>query len=93
MKAVKRSCIESHVVNGAYPDLTNEVLGKIGLAPTCGGGNMDLGCSSVRKIVADEVGQPVENVNVYGVGHHCSFYMAGMSDSLWLRILASGEDV
>jgi len=93
MKAVKRSGIEAHVVNGAYPDLTNVVLDNIGLAPTCGGGNMDLGCSRVRKIVADEMGLPVENINVYGVGHHGAFYTAGMKGPLWFKILASGEDV
>jgi malate/lactate dehydrogenase len=93
MQAVKRSGIETMVVNGAYPDLTNVVLGKIGLAPTCGGGNMDLGVSRVRRIVAGEMGVPVKSVTVYGVGHHGSFYTAKMGGPYWLRIIVDGEDV
>ncbi len=93
MQAVERSGIETRVVNGAYPDLTNVVLGKIGLVPTCGGGNMDLGVSRVRRIVAGEMRVPVRSVMVYGVGHHGSYYTAKMGGPYWLRIIVDGEDV
>ena len=38
MQALKMSGICARVVNGAFPDTTNVVLGKLGLAPTCGEG-------------------------------------------------------
>jgi malate/lactate dehydrogenase len=93
MQAVKRSGIKTSVVNGAYPDLTNVVLGKLGLAPVCGGGNMDLGVSRVRRLVARDLKVPFSSVQVYGVGHHGTFYTVRMGGPFWLRIVVDGEDV
>jgi malate/lactate dehydrogenase len=93
MLAVKKSGVETKVVNGAYPDLTNVVLEKIGLAPVCGGGNMDLGCSRIRRIIAREMRVPVRNVTIYGVGHHGSYYTEKLGGPYWLKILVGGEDV
>ena len=93
MTSVRKSGIETRVVNGAFPDLTNVVLGKIGLEPTCGGGNMDLGCLRVKRIVARQMGVPYRNVQVYGVGHHGSYYTAHMSGPMRLKIIVDGEDV
>jgi len=42
MKAGKQSEIDTKVVNIAFPDHTNPVLGRVGLAPACGGGTLDL---------------------------------------------------
>jgi hypothetical protein len=93
MQAVKKSGIETKVVNGAYPDLTNVILGKLGLPPVCGGGNMDLGASRLRKIVAAEMKVPVRDVQVLAVGHHGTFYTAKMDGPSWYKIIAAGEDV
>jgi len=93
MQAVKKAGIETKIVNGAYPDLTNVVLAKIGLAPVCGGGNMDLGCSRIRMIVAREMKVPFRSVSVFGVGHHGTYYTRGLDGPFWLRILVDGEDV
>ncbi len=92
MEAVKRSGIETQVVNGAFPDLTNVVLSKVGLEPACGGGNMDLACSRIKRIVAREMGVPYRSVTVYGVGHHGSYYTAGLDGPYWLKTLVDGED-
>jgi len=93
MQSVKKAGIETKVVNGAYPDLTNVVLGKVGLAPVCGGGNMDMGCSRIRRIVAREMNVPVKSVSIFGVGHHGSFYTMGLDGPFWVKILVDGEDV
>ena len=93
MQAVKKSGIETQVVNGAFPDLTNVILGKLGLTPTCGGGNMDLGASRLRKIIASELKLPVREVQVLAVGHHGTFYTAKMDGPSWYKITAAGEDV
>ena len=93
MQAVKKSGVETRVVNGAYPDLTNVILGKLNLPPVCGGGNMDLGASRLRKIVAVEQKVPVRDVQVLAVGHHGTFYTAKMDGPSWYKITAAGEDV
>jgi hypothetical protein len=93
MQAVKNSGIETKVVNGAYPDLTNVILGKLNLPPVCGGGNMDLGASRLRKIVASEQKVPVRDVQVLAVGHHGTFYTAKMDGPSWYKIIVAGEDV
>lgn len=93
MQSVKKAGIETKVVNGAYPDLTNVVLGKVGLAPVCGGGNMDMGCSRIRRIVAREMNVPVKSVSIFGVGHHGSYYTKGLDGPFWVKILVDGEDV
>lgn len=93
MQAIKKSGIETKVVNGAYPDLTNVVLSRIGLAPTYGGGNMDLGVSRIKRIVAREIGVPARSVQVYGVGHHGTYYTAVMDGPYWLKIVVDGKDV
>lgn len=93
MLAIKKSGIKTSVVNAAYPDLTNVVLGKLGMAPVCGGGNMDLGISRIRRIVAKELKLPYRAVTVYGVGHHGSFYTERMGGPFWVKILVDGEDV
>ena len=93
MQAVKKSKISTHVVNGAFPDLTNVILYKLGMAPVCGGGNMDLGISRVRRLIARDMAVPFRNVFVYGVGHHGTYYTARMDGPLWYKIIVDGEDV
>ncbi len=93
MLAVKKSGIKTNVVNGAFPDATNMVLSKLGLEPVCGGGNMDLGLSRVKRIVAWELKVPYRSVHIYGVGHHGSYYTARMDGPFWVRIIVDGEDV
>jgi hypothetical protein len=65
MQAVKMSGIDTKVVNGAFPDTTNVVLGKVGLAPTCGGGNMDMGVYRLKRIIARDLGVPFQSVTIY----------------------------
>jgi malate/lactate dehydrogenase len=93
MQAIKKSGIETRVVNGAFPDATNMVLKKAGYDIICGGGNMDLGVSRIQRIVARELKIPYRNVRVYGVGHHGSYYTTRLGGPYWLKIIANGEDV
>ena len=93
MQAVKRSGIETKVVNGAYPDLTNVVLGKVGLPPVCGGGNMDHACERIRRIVARELKIPASNVSIFGVGHHGTYYTSKLKGPFWVKMLVGGKDV
>jgi len=93
MQAVKRSGVETKVVNGAYPDLTNVVLGKVGLTPVCGGGNMDHACERIRRIVARELKTAAGNVSIFGVGHHGTHYTSKLKGPFWLKILVGAVDV
>ncbi len=93
MKAVEKAGIETKVVNGAYPDTTNVVLGKLGLAPVCGGGNMDLGRSRIKRIIARKEGVPYRSVSVYGVGHHGTYYTKRFDGPFWLKVIVNGEDI
>jgi malate/lactate dehydrogenase len=93
MQAVKKSGIETSVVNGAFPDLTNVVLHKIGLPPVCGGGNMDLGLSRVQRLIARDQQVPYGSVRIYGVGHHGAYYTAQMQGPFWTKTIVDGEDL
>lgn len=70
MKAVKMAGIETHVITTAFPDATNPVLGKVGLAPTIGVGNLDNFIPGMRKLVAQKMGVPEPAVTLYLIGHH-----------------------
>ena len=93
MLAVKKSGIETSVVNGAFPDATNVVLSKLGLEPTCGGGNMDLGLGRVKRIIARTMKVPFRSVQLYGVGHHGTYYTARMGGPYYVKVIVDGEDV
>ncbi|MHA1713278.1 MAG: NAD-dependent epimerase/dehydratase family protein [Candidatus Ranarchaeia archaeon] len=93
MKAVQQSEIETRVVNIAFPDHTNPVLGRVGLAPACGGGTIDLTVTGLRKAVADRFKVPLRNVNVTMVAHH-GIRAAPITDDMhWTRIRIGEEDV
>jgi hypothetical protein len=93
MKAIKKSGLDIKVVNGAFPDATNVVLDKLGMAPVCGGGNMDLGIFRFKRILARDMKVPYSSVKIFGVGHHGSFYTKRMDAPFWVKILVNGEDV
>ena len=93
MKAIKMTGLDIKVVNGAFPDATNVVLSKVGLAPDCGGGNMDIGVQRLKRLIARDMGVPYRSVTVYGVGHHGTFYTARYNGPFWVKIIVDGVDV
>ena len=92
MEAVKRTGLDIKVVNGAFPDTTNVVLGKLKMAPVCGGGNMDLGVSRLKRLVARAEGVSYKSVTIYGIGHHGTFYTKRLDGPFWVKVLVDGED-
>jgi hypothetical protein len=97
MLAIKKSKINTLVVNTSFPDLTNPVLGKVGLAPTCGIGNADLMLPGVRREVAKKLKVPARNITMYLVGHHShvmQFMILGKPGSpYYLKIMVGDRDV
>jgi len=76
MQAVKKSGIKTHVVNSAFPDLVNPVLGKLGMAPTVGIGNIDNFLCQSRVVVSKMFNVPLRSVTVYLVCPHFVSYYA-----------------
>lgn len=68
--AIQQSGVKTHYINTSLSCLTNPVLGKVGLAPTIGIGNVDLVAPAVQTLVANELKVPRSNVTVYLVAHH-----------------------
>jgi len=85
MQAVKKSKIDTRVVNCSFPDGVNPVLGKAGLAPTIGGGNTALLIPPIKMVVAEKLKVPMQT-------HH-SVVTTGMKAPYWVRIFADNRDV
>ena len=97
MEAVKASGTGSKVVNVSFPDHTNCVLGKIGLAPLIGAGTIDLTANGVRLAAARRLRIPVHNVQIAMIVHHSirAIFAAENIKKVpcYLRIRVGEEDV
>jgi hypothetical protein len=82
MKAVKESGVSTKVVNSGFPDVTNCALGKIGLAPHIGIGNIDNLAIAVKRYLAEKENVPQESIQLYMyMGHFLSYYAGRYSDT------------
>ncbi len=70
MELLRQADYAGHVITAPFPDVANCVLGRLGLAPTCGVGNLDEIVPKVRLLAADRLGADVEALRVYLVAHH-----------------------
>lgn len=61
---------KGHVINAVYPDVINVVLGKLGMAPTVGVGNVDELVTKVRMVVARDLAIGPHDLDVRLVAHH-----------------------
>jgi hypothetical protein len=81
-----------------FPDVVNCVLGKLGLAPTCGVGNLDEIVPKVRLLAAERLGAPLSAVQALLVAHH-ALEAAAFGEPMneippyFLRISCDGKDV
>ena len=69
-QAIKKSGVKPYYINTSLSDLTNVVLGKVGLAPTIGLGNIDLIEPALKTLLSNELKVPRSNITVYLVAHH-----------------------
>lgn len=98
MFAVKESGVYTHVVNSSFPDVTNVSLGRIGLAPAVGIGNMGLVIPYVQKAASEILEVPMRNIGVEMIGHHFHCYYwcragEGYGAPYYLRVYHGQEDV
>jgi hypothetical protein len=70
MEGIRASSYGGPVLTAPFPDVVNCVLGKLGLEPTCGIGNVDEIAAKVRMVAAQRLGAPLAAVHVTLVAHH-----------------------
>lgn len=97
-QAIKKSGLSPFYINTSLSCLTNPVLGKMGLAPTIGIGNVDLIAPAVTTYAARYLALPREVIEIYLVAHHQHWVFpreAGYRPGApyFLKILAEGKDV
>jgi NAD(P)-dependent dehydrogenase (short-subunit alcohol dehydrogenase family) len=98
MRALRDADYHGVTIVAPYPDVVNVVLGRLGLAPTCGLGNLDEIVPKVRLLAAERLNTPVEAVRVLLVAHHAVepfVFGKPMTERppYFLRIEHGGEDV
>ncbi|MFQ5742293.1 MAG: hypothetical protein ACE5HV_01760 [Acidobacteriota bacterium] len=101
MQAVRKSGYDGVTLTASYPDVINCILGRIGLAPTCGVGNLDEIVPKLRLLAAERLEVSAAEVAVLMVAHHAlervvfrgSEAPAGEIPPYFLRLLLKGEDV
>jgi len=76
MQAVKESGVKPIVINSSFPDITHNVLSKIGLSPHMGIGNVHNVVQPIRNSTADIAGEPVQSVTIFlYLAHYVSHYI------------------
>jgi len=98
MQAVSAARYGGFTLTAPHPDVVNVVLARLGLAPTCGIGNLDEVVPKVRLLASERLGAPVGTVRVWLVAHHALEppAFAGASGEVapyFLRIEHNGRDV
>jgi hypothetical protein len=98
MQAVRLTGLKVSVLNAASSDNANAVLGKVGLAPTTGTGNLANLIPAIRRTVALQLGQPWQRIHVFFIGHNqvaAALRLRGTSGEApyHLTVLLDNEDV
>lgn len=94
----RQAGIHPHLINTTYPDAVNAVLGKLGLAPTVGVGNLNHLIPRIQFAVSQLLNVSPNNVEVYMVAchyHDVSISRQGTAKGApyLMKVLVYGEDV
>ncbi|WNZ13665.1 hypothetical protein [Streptomyces sp. 11x1] len=82
MRAVRESAVDTRVVNAAFPDAVGPVLGKVGLAPTIGVGNVANIVPALTHGAAHLLGEHPADVRLRLVAqHYFSHYVPRFGDA------------
>ncbi len=102
MKAVRQAGHRGRTLVASLPDVVNVVLGRLGMAPTCGFGNLDEIVPKVRQLAGDRLHVSPRAIRVLLVAHHALepfVFGSGATAAdarvppFWMRIESNGEDV
>ncbi len=80
MRAARHVGFAGPVANLSFPDVANVVLGRLGLAPTCGLGNVTMHLLRVRGALRAELGPDAELPLLRLLGHHNQVYAVMRAD-------------
>ena len=98
MRALRDADYRGITLTAPFPDVVNCVLGKLGLAPTCGVGNLDEIVPKLRLLAAERLGERLDAIDVLLVAHH-ALQPAAFGEPMeeippyYLRIYFEGQDV
>jgi hypothetical protein len=98
MRALHDAHYRGITLTAPFPDVVNCVLGKLGLAPTCGVGNLDEIVPKLRLLAAERLGERLDAIDVLLVAHH-ALQPAAFGEPMeeippyYLRIYFEGQDV
>ena len=70
MQALRDADYRGVTLTAPFPDVVNCILGRLGLAPTCGLGNIAQFVPKVQLLAAERLGTPLDAVHVLMVAHH-----------------------
>ena len=98
MQGLRDAAYTGVTLTAPFPDVVNPILGRLGLAPTCGVGNIAQFVPKVQWLAAERLGTPMSAVRVLMVAHHSlgPAVVRSKTDPLppyFLRIEHGGEDV
>ncbi|UCD75776.1 MAG: saccharopine dehydrogenase NADP-binding domain-containing protein [Phycisphaerales bacterium] len=98
MRTLKAIDFAGHVLTAPFPDLVNPILHRLGLAPTCGIGNVDLVVPKIRHLAAHRLEVGAHDVRIQLVAHHALMSPAYRNPGAelppyFLRIFHEGRDV
>jgi len=99
MMALRKADFSGFVLTAPFPDVINCVLGNLGLAPTCGVGNLAEVVPKIQALLSKYFRVKPSDAKVYLVAHH-SFEAAVFSGvnreeapPYFLRVECDGQDV
>ena len=98
MRALRLSEIQARTLIAPFPDVSNCVLSRLGLEPTCGVGNIAEIVPKIESLAANKLGVPIDDVSVTLVAHHSlqgyvSESPADKGPPFFLRIMHAGTNV
>lgn len=98
MEALRDAGYGGITLTAPFPDVVNCVLGRLGLAPTCGVGNVSQFVPKMHWLAAERLGAPLDAVRVLMVAHHAlgPAVVRAKVDKMppyFLRIEHGGQDV
>ncbi len=70
MKGLREADYSGIALTAPFPDVVNCMLGRVGLAPLAGVGNLDEMVPKLQFLVSERTGIPFDEIIVYLVAHH-----------------------
>lgn len=98
MLSIKKTGLNPHVINTSLPDFVNQILAKVGLAPTIGIGNVENINNGVKIIVSRKLQVPMDIIKIFLICHHVWWVYpreAGIKRGIpfYIKVIVNNKDV